>query len=359
MRISFYPSIDTHFNKCIEALNNYDLTSAYRHLQVAYKPLSRLHSKNSKWAVYYLNLSSIYNNSGRFWESIECCHKAQAIIKKQKQREIEAKAASNLANSYLNLSDYSQALKHVQRAIGLYKKQTNNLLLSEEYLTLGQILLRKGQWSQAVKAVSKALLLSRQSQNKQREGRALIRLGYIFRADPQIFMEGGYLHLAIDHFRQAERYFREIEYKPGLIEAIYERANTYLSLGMVDKSKELINRIQSMIPEESPWRFFLLRLKYCISNREEQFEQAIDYARKLHRFYAQAEDKKGQAESLEMLGSSYYNLSNMQEAEKYGQKALEMSKAIGDKLIEGQSQDLLNAIDSIGKLNQASSADSG
>ncbi|MGX9367432.1 tetratricopeptide repeat protein [Desulfoplanes sp. PS50] len=351
MSMSFYPSIHAHFNKCIEALNNNDLTSAYRHLQAAYKPLSRLDAKNSKWAVYYLNLSSIYNNSGRFWESIECCHKAQAIIKKQKQREIEAKAASNLASSYLNLSDYARAQKHAQRAIGLYKKQTNNLLLSEEYLTLGQILLRKGEWSQAIKAFSKALLLSRQSQNKQREGKTLIRLGYIFRADPQIFMEGGYLHLAIDHFRQAERYFREIDYKPGLIEAIYERANTYLSLGMVGKSRELINRMQSMIPEESPWRFFLLRLKYCISNREEQFEQAIEYARKLHHFYARAGDKKGQSDSLEMLGSSFYNLSNMQEAEKYGQQALELSKEIGDKLIESQSQQLLKAI---GEVNKAS-----
>lgn len=108
MSISLYPAIEAQFKKCLAAMNSFNFTEAYLHLQAAYQPLSRLGPKHSKWAEYYLHLAAIYNNSGKFKESIECCQSAQQIIKKQRQRQIEAKLFSILAGSYLNLSVYNQ-----------------------------------------------------------------------------------------------------------------------------------------------------------------------------------------------------------------------------------------------------------
>ena len=249
--------VSLEFDNCIKSINNCDIQSAYEHLQKARSRLLKIPQKNNvQWAIYYLNLSSVYNNSGRFQESIDSCAKAGQILKKTRHRQLLARLASNMAAACLNLSDYVSAQKHIQTAIRLYQKERHKAGLAEALLTLGQILLRKGDWTGAIKKCSEALLLAKQSGNKRMAGEALIRLGYIFRADPEVFHEGGYRYLAIDHFRQAEKCCREVEYRPGMVEALYERATTCISLNMVEKTWELIKRIENMTPPGSPMRFF-------------------------------------------------------------------------------------------------------
>lgn len=344
--------VSLQFAKCNKSLNNGDVGSAYAHLDEALSHLLKIHPQNSiQWAIYYLNLSSVHNNSGRFQESIDSCEKAGKVLKKSRDRRLMAKLACNLASAYLNLSDYTAAQKSIQTAIRFYQKERQKAGLAEALLTLGQILLRKGEWIGAIERCSKALLLARQGGDNRMAGKALIRLGYIFRADPEIFQEGGYPYLAIDHFRQAEKCFRDAAYRPGMIEALYERANTCICLDMVEKTRELIKRIENSTPPESPMRSFLLNLTYCLHNREGQFENAIADSRELHGFYERAGDKKGVADSLEKLGSAYYNLRDIGQARKYGRQALSLAAKIGDELIQMKSRQLLIDIDKISNVH--------
>jgi tetratricopeptide (TPR) repeat protein len=340
-------AVSAQFNQCIKSLNNGDISSAYDHLQKARTRLLDTPENDIQWAIYYLNLSAVYNNSGRFQDSIESCKRAKEVLKKKRNRQVEAKVSDNMASACLNLSDYARAQKNIEKAISLYQKEKQNEALAGALLVLGEILLRKGDWPGAIQKCSRALLLARQSGSKRTAGKALVRLGYIFRGDPDIFEEGGYRYLAIDHFRQAERYFREAAYKPGLAEALYERANTCISFNMAEKAWELIKRMETITPSGSPMRFFLLNLTYCLNNREGQFEDAVTDAGKLRRFHEQAGDKKGVADSLEKLGSAYYNLGDMERAKKCGEDALNLASQIGDELIRTKSRQLLMDIDKV------------
>ena len=135
--------VSFEFDKCIKALNNYDIGSAHEHLQKARSRLLSISKNSIQWAIYYLNLSSVYNNSGRFQESINSCAMAEKILKKSRDRQLTAKLACNMASAYLNLSDYAGAQKNIQKAISLYQKEKQKEALADALLTLGQILLRK------------------------------------------------------------------------------------------------------------------------------------------------------------------------------------------------------------------------
>jgi len=93
----------------------------------------------------------------------------------------------------------------------------------------------------------------------------------------------------------------------------------------------------------------LLNLKYCLNNQTENFEQAITYANQLYTFHKRAHDKKGMSDSLEKLGSSYYNLSDTHQAKKYAQRALNLAYEVGDQLIQKKCQQLLLDIDRVSK----------
>ena len=165
-------AITKKFDDCIIALNNYDIDSAYRYLQNAKSYLSNLNKRHILWAYYYVNLSSIYNNIGNFYASIDYCNKAKKIIKKHKDKRLEAKIASNMSSAYFNLSDYNNAQNYVLKAIDIYQKKTQKEALAAELLSLAQILLRQGKWSQAIKKCSKALLLAKKNNgNKQVQGK--------------------------------------------------------------------------------------------------------------------------------------------------------------------------------------------
>lgn len=66
-------------------------------------------------------------------------------------------------------------------------------------------------------------------------------LGFVFRGHR-------FLYLAIDHYREAERICKQINFNQGLVMALYERANTYLSLEMPDATFTLMKQIESLTP---------------------------------------------------------------------------------------------------------------
>ena len=176
------------------------------------------------------------------------------------------------------------------------------------------------------------------------EGETLMKLGFVFRGHR-------FLYLAVDHFREAERVFKELNFNQGLVKALYERANTYLSLKMTKETNALIKQIEALTPPDSTMRSFLYNFRYCLHNQNKNFPEAMDCANLLLDFFKKAHDKGGEAESLEKIASVYYNLSNMEQAKDNGEKALIMAEEIGDKLLQHLCRQLLQNIDHIIKYN--------
>lgn len=211
-------------------------------------------------------------------------------------------------------------------------------------LTYGEILLRQGIWDKAIEHYSEALFLAKKNCNKKIEAKSLMNLGFVFRGHR-------FLYLAIDHYREAERIYKEINNNAGLVEALYERANTNLSLKMTDQTLALISEIEKLILPDSPMSYFLLRLHVCIHNQKKEFQDALNKAEQLNKFFKAVNDKKGEAESMEMLGSAYYNLSQLDFALDCGNKGHQLAREIGDKLIEQQCMSLITDCENALKYN--------
>lgn len=336
--------IDVLFKKCNKALDDGNCTQAYSFLQQVYQLLLKISKSHILWVYYYINLASVYNNMGRFLESIDSCQSAEQIIPFKGNDDLRAKIESCRATSYLSISDYPNSLESVKKATRLYNKINMKENVALELITHGDILLRTGKWDQAIRNYSKALFIAKEKKNKRIEGKTLMELGFVFRG--HIF-----LYLAVDHFRDAERVFKELNFNQGLVMALYERANTYLSLKMTKETNALIKQIEVLTLPDSTMRSFLYNLRYCLHNQNKNFPGAMDCANLLLDFFKKAHDKRGEVESFEKIASVYYNLSNMEQAKKYGEKALIIAEEIGDKLLQNICKKLLQDIDYIIKNN--------
>lgn len=337
-------SIDTLIKKCNKAQDDGNCTQAYSFLQQVYPLLLRIPKSHILWVYYYINLAGVYNNMGRFLESIDCCQSAEQIIPFKGNDDLRAKIESCRATSYLNISDYPNSLESVKKAIRLYNKINMKENVALELITYGDILLRTGKWDQAIRNYSKALFIAKKRKNKRLEAKTLMELGFVFRGHR-------FLYLAVDHFRETERVFKELNFNQGLVMALYERANTYLSLKMTKETHALIKQIEVLTPPDSTMRSFLYNLRYCLHNQNKNFPEAMDCANLLLDFFKKAHDKRAEAESLEKIASVYYNLSKLELAKEYGEKALIIAEEIGDKLLQDICKKLLQDIDHIIKNN--------
>ncbi len=337
-------SIDTLIKKGNKALDNGNCKQAYSFLQQVYQLLLSIPQSHILWVYYYINLASVYNNMGQFLESIDCCQSAEQIIPIKGNDDLKAKIESCRAASYLNISDYPNSLESVKKAIRLYKRINMKENVALELITYGNILLRIGKWDQAIKNYSEALFIAKKTKNKRLEAKTLMQLGFVFRAHR-------FLYLAIDHFREAERIFKKLNFNQGLVTALYERANTYLSLKMTEETLALIKQIKALTPPDSTMCSFLYNLRYCLHSQNKNFTEAMDCANLLLDFFKKAHDKRGVAKSFEKIASVYYNLSKLEPAKKYGEKALIIAEEIGDKLLQNLCKKLLQDIDHIIKNN--------
>ncbi len=342
--MNIFQSINTLIKKCNKALDDGNCTRAYSFLQQAYQLLLKIPKSHILWVYYYINLACVYNNMGQFLKSIDCCQSAEQIIPFKANDDLKAKIESCRATSYLNISDYPTSIESVKKAIRLYNKINMKENAALELITYGNVLIRTGKWDQAIKYYSEALFIAKKNKNKRIEGKTLMELGFVFRGHR-------FLYLAVDHFREAEKVFKELNFTQGLVMALYERANTYLSLKMTKETHVLIKQIEVLTPPDSTMRKFLYNLRYCLHNQNKNFIEAMNCANLLLDFFEKAHDKSGEAESLEKIASVYYNLSKLEPAKKYGEKALIIAEKIGDKLLQDICKKLLQDIDHIIKNN--------
>lgn len=333
-------TINNYFNCCTKALESGNNELAYSYLQKAYMLMSSIPKRHIIWSNYYINLAAIYNNKGDFFKCIECCNNAEKFVPYTRSDNIIAKLESCKASAFKNLGDYKNSLECEENAIRLYKRANENVNVAKELLTCGHIFLRTGTWDQAIKYFSEALFISKREKNKKLEAESLMKLGFVFRGHR-------FLYLAVDHYREAERIFNEINYTPGLEVALYERANTYLSLKMPEETLSLISEIEKFLTPDSMMHSFLLKLHFCVHNQKKNFQGAMDCANNLLEFFKRANDKRGEAESLEMIAGVYYNLSNLDLAQQYGKKALQIANEIGDSILEHTCIGLIQDTDNL------------
>lgn len=327
-----------YFDLFIQANGTGDFASAESNLSSALSILETLPRTNVLWAYYFLNRASMLNNQGLFDLSIENSHNAKNVIPIKGHDDLNGNYHLNLATSQMNIGDYADASINIDKAVFCFKKCKKLEKVAEGLIIKGEIILKTGEWSEAIKLVSEALAIARKNAFEKTEAKTLMTLGFIFRAHR-------YFYLAIDHYRDAERVFKKMQYSVGEYEAIYERANTWMSIGKHEETIKLIAQLEGILPENSPIHIYLIRLKYQVFNKLKEFDKALEKANMLLDIFTQAKDKVGISESILNIGNVHYNKREMDLARDKANEAKKIASEIGDKQIQGNCDSLLYDID--------------
>lgn len=182
---------------------------------------------------------------------------------------------------------------------------------------------------------AEALRCARKYKYDPLEAKANMSIGYLFRAY-------GLHYLAIESYEDAEHIFKRINNEIGLWQAMYERANTLLSLREVDMAIKVINQMDKLEAASLPSGNKVWILWYLIHNQKGEFETALSYSQNMLDYSIRINDRRGIADSMEKVGSSFFNLRDMNQAIEYGEKALEIAEELGDKLMQIQSATLID-----------------
>ena len=144
-----------------------------------------------------MNLSAVYNNTGRFAECIEACEKARDVAPFRGETLLKGQIASAEATAWLNTGNYDNALYHGGCAIALFQQAGAGKEVGKATLKQGSVLFRTGQWAEAIENFSKAIQVSKAYGDVKLEVKALLEIGIVFR---QVRL----LYLAIDHFQSTK-----------------------------------------------------------------------------------------------------------------------------------------------------------
>lgn len=333
-------SIEQIFYNCQMALDEGDCTKATHFLDQAIDNLNTLPSKHILWFDYFINRASVENNTGKFYDSLEFCKKAEAALPLKGYDYQKAIILSRKGTAYYNIGDFINATNYFKSAITIFKAANKKDETARELISLGKILLRQGNWGESIKLFSQSQLIAKKSKNLDLEAKALMELGFVFRGHR-------FLYLGIDHFREAEKIYKHTNKNIGLVTALYEIANTYLSLKMPSKTITIKSEIEKLTTPDSVMRKFLYNLDYCVYNQNKNFSEAMKCAEFLLAFFKSAHDKKGEADSLKKIASVFYNISDFKQAKLYASDSLALAIEIGDNLQQNLCREFLLAIDSI------------
>lgn len=330
-------TLDNLFKDCKEALDAGNCTLAFSFLEKAYPLLLNYPLKNIVWAKYYFNYAIVHNNAGDFVKSRKYARQASEIAQYNKNEYLDARVESIIATTFLNTGNFQESLKHANLALKSFNKLNKSQEKADILIDLGKICLRQGDWKDAIKKYSEALFIAKKIKKRKIEGEALMSLGYIFRGHR-------FLYLAIDHYREVEKIYKSINYTQGVVMAMYERANTYLSLEKSDIANKLKVEIETLTPPDSTMRVFLLKLQYCIHNHNRDFSSAMICANQLLSFFQKAQARIDEAECYEMIASCYYNISDMEKAQHFCEIGLKISEDIGGQIFISVYKEFIDQI---------------
>lgn len=327
-------SVTYFINSAKQELDKGNTPGAAMQLKQAKPLLEKLTPKHTAWLAYYVNLSAVYNNTGRFVECIEACEKARDVAPFRGETLLKGQIASAEATAWINTGNNDNALYHSGCAIALFQQAGAAKEVGMATLKQGSVLCRTGQWVEAIENFSKAIRVSKEYGDVNLEVKALLEIGIVFR-------QKRLLYLAIDHFREAEWKSKANGYVLYQAKALFERAATYLALDRQKDAQICMQEIEKITPEDSVMRSFLLRLHYKIALRQKEYSSALDYAQQFRAFFEKAGDQNGTAESLVLIGNAHYHLGQLEEAKEYATAALEKAEQIRDMEIIAFSSDLL------------------
>lgn len=277
------------------------------------------------YGFYYLNLTDIDYLNSDFEQAIVHGEKAYEILSKTKDVKNHLNAASYLAYAYLDNSNYDKARKILLENLSLAHKYNDPKILGRLYLFLGETYEDETASVEELKNYKKALYYYNKTNDIIGKVSLYQRIAYVYK-NINLYDEAlKYLNLAIDQ--------KPDEYNTTIIQV--EKARVFNKLEDYAAAKELAlkNEVALTKNEQNSSDIFLVnQLCLAISNFGlKEYKEAIRIGKAI---LASDIDNETKMSTLNIVGHSYLELNNLEEAKRYVDKSLDLVKDVSGYGIE-------------------------
>lgn len=231
--------------------------------------------------------------------AISKLEQARAKFAAASDANLEALTLNNLATRYSSLGNRRKAAEYFEQALNIFRQINARYDESVQLRNLGATYLLLGDWNQSFDFLWRSLALAVENKDKRSEALALSKLGSLYEA-------AGDLEKAESYFRQSTATFREFDEprlealdtdKLGMI--AFARGDYQTALKTFQNALELARQLKTQ--------------KLLLKPNEPQQLEALFFAH---------------------LGRAHFALGEREKGVEYLTKALEINRAMGDKVSE-------------------------
>lgn len=268
-----------------------DYFKAMQHLRNAMDLFEVLHHEEGMIQALG-NLGNLYFRQGKYTESEQYFHRSIDMAQNLEDFHLDAQIVANLGLNYMNLGNFDEGIRrqevYLKRCIARNDKQGMSVILT----FLGIVLLEKGDYKAALKSFQQGLDLCNELGNKQLTAIAIGNIGIVYER------QGNYK-------RAMENYLKDLE----LVEELGDKQGTAIALGLIGQ----------------------------LLNVQGEFHRAIEYLQKDLMLCEELGYQKGIAKAVNTLGDIFYNLQQYARSLHFYNRAIEVTRLIGNRLVLGFS----------------------
>ncbi|MBC7863655.1 MAG: tetratricopeptide repeat protein, partial [Bacteroidia bacterium] len=290
--------------KVVEECFNENVWPKYNNMvfELLKKRMNARKSDSPGYELYYKrtyattlnNKGYLYNKHGDFEKALSEWEQSLKLRTEIDDKTGIASSLNNIASVYENLGNITVAIDYYHRSLKIREEIKDIKGTGSTLNNIGSLYMDQGEVERALECWQRSLVLRRQAGNKNGEATTLNNLA-------SVFEEQGKFDTALNYFFQALSIQSTIGNKLGEATCLRNIARTY----------EHIAEASSQKKTEAALR-----------------DSALYYIKKSLALREEIGDKKGIAASLGNLGLIYMHLDKTNEAEKCGNRALEIALQI-------------------------------
>jgi CHAT domain-containing protein/Tfp pilus assembly protein PilF len=309
----------------------YDFKKAINYYEKSLKIASRKYRK----AKCYNGLGCTYENLGNYRRALKFYEKALLIKKECRDPPGKLLCYINIASAHLHLGNYAKALLFYDKVLKSRFNQKFSLSATC-YLGIGSVYIGLGNFKKGFEKYQKALEIHKNSDNKFGTSKVYLNLGNAHNSF-------GDFRKAIEYYEKALEIMQSINDRLSEPKCYNGLGSAYDSLGDFESSINYHNKALTLFQasgNDSGEAGCLMNIGSayrCISENEKDDEKRknnIDNAQKNFKMalikMRSSGNRLGESQCYLNLGSTYFNLRDLEEAKCYYKKSLKMAKDLKD-----------------------------
>lgn len=291
--------------------------------------LFETHNDRRGLASAYNNIGVAQANSGRMHEALENYKKALPLRDAEHQQSSVTNLLNNIGGIYDSFGDMHLALDYYNKALAAWRESKNRNKIPIGLNNVAVIYERLGEWQKALDDYNDALSLYREAGDRSGEAATLENIG-------NLYDSLGDSELALRNYNAALDLLRTVvKDKRQEANVLTHIGQVHLSLGKLDDAwtsySEALNSAAQLTPPEPNRTASILTGIGAVNALQGNPQKALESYQEALKLRRKAEDRRGEAVTLDKIGQAYALADQPQKAIDSLSQALPLWRVVEDR----------------------------